>query len=81
MTFRVWIKAVLLCKCGNLPKQNDLDLPDDRGHSNNRPGKRAGRSVCCTPKSKRTTKEEVEEEEEESAFQLKSSIIACTQAT
>jgi hypothetical protein len=37
-TFRVWIKGVLTCKCKRMPSRNDLELYDERGHSNNRPG-------------------------------------------
>lgn len=37
-TFRVWIKGVLLCQWRHMPKQNDDDIPDERGHSSNRPG-------------------------------------------
>eukprot|EP01090_Pellita_catalonica_P014192 TRINITY_DN3558_c0_g1_i2.p1 TRINITY_DN3558_c0_g1~~TRINITY_DN3558_c0_g1_i2.p1 ORF type:complete len:390 (-),score=38.36 TRINITY_DN3558_c0_g1_i2:27-1196(-) len=36
--FRVWIKAVLSCKCKNMPKEETDDVENDRGHSNNRPG-------------------------------------------
>ncbi len=37
--FRIWIKGVLTGKWGaNKNVENNDDLPDDRGHSNNRPG-------------------------------------------
>lgn len=37
--FRIWIKGILTGKWGaNKNVENNDDLPDDRGHSNNRPG-------------------------------------------
>jgi hypothetical protein len=44
--FRIWIKGVLTGKWGaNKNVENNDDLPDDRGHSNNRPGT----SLCQAP--------------------------------
>jgi len=35
--FRLWIKSTLACRSGAVEEDQE-DLPDDRGHSNNRPG-------------------------------------------